>query len=796
MDTQQFHEMEAKCTRENLPRCAAACPIHVDARGIMAAVRKGDFSKGYALFARTAPFPGIISRVCDHPCQEACKRVEAGGGLAINALERACRDFNAKPLIKNNLIPNKDKKVAVVGAGISGLTVALNLSYKGYKLTVFDASREFGGRLLKIPEATLPRQIIADDFEILTKLGVQAKFGVTVGNTDGADVLFNDLLAEFDAVYLGLGQIKAADFALGLELDSDGCIRIDPVTLGTSNPKVFAGGSYRQDSSELSLINAVSDGKSAAVSIDRVLQGAGATLHTNRTNEGPQPTRLFTSMEGIEPLPVVSMVDPGEGYTREEATEEAERCLDCQCAECMKLCEYMQHYKAPPRTLAMWIFKNMSGVGGHKFNQLMNSCSMCRLCESVCQDDFSMADISREARETLVSIGKMPPSAFDFALQDLKYSNSDAFAMAKHEPGFSKSEIMFYPGCQLSGSAPGQVISVYSFLRKKIKDGVGLMLGCCGAQADWAGEKETFAETIQSIKAEWERMGKPKVILGCPTCVMIFKNNMPDISAEFLCSFIDRIGLPEIPPAESYTLALHDSCTTRYEREIQDSVRNILRQLGHNIEEFKTSRELTECCGFGGLMQISNKDLAHRVVDRRINESDKDYVTYCAMCRDNFTNRGKKTYHLLDLIFTDETGKIAARPPVGYSQRHENRARLKTTLLREIWGEAVQDRQAPVKLVISDKLSSLMEDSLIMVSDLQQVVDYAERTGNKLQNTVNGHFLASYKPAFVTYWVEYSAGEDGFVVHDAYSHRIVINATDHGITPEQPGQCPVFSSLT
>lgn len=238
MDLQQLQALEANCTQENLPRCTAACPIHVDVRGMMAAVRTGDFSAGYDLFAKMAPFPGIISRVCDHPCQEACKRVEVEDGIAINALERACRDFTTNPLIKNNRIPNRDKKVAVVGAGISGLTVALNLAKKGYKLTVFDAGNEFGGRLLEIPEDKLPRQIMADDFEMLTDLGVQAKFGATVGNNDDNDVLFSDLLTEFDAVYLGLGQIKAADLVLGLEMDSNGCIRIDPVTLGTKENNV------------------------------------------------------------------------------------------------------------------------------------------------------------------------------------------------------------------------------------------------------------------------------------------------------------------------------------------------------------------------------------------------------------------------------------------------------------------------------------------------------------------------------------------------------------------------------
>ena len=62
-----------------------------------AAVRKGDFSRAYVIFAQNAPFPGIISRVCDHPCQSACKRADLDDGIAVNALEQACRMFTQRP---------------------------------------------------------------------------------------------------------------------------------------------------------------------------------------------------------------------------------------------------------------------------------------------------------------------------------------------------------------------------------------------------------------------------------------------------------------------------------------------------------------------------------------------------------------------------------------------------------------------------------------------------------------------------------------------------------------------------
>ena len=77
-------------------------------------------------------------------------------------------------------------------------------------------------------------------------------------------------------------------------------------------------------------------------------------------------------------------------------------------------------------------------------------------------------------------------------------------------------------------------------------------------------------------------------------------------------------------------------------------------------------------------MWLANRPVAEEVVQRRIAESPLDYVTYCAMCRDFFARRGKRTLHLLDLIFGAPEADFAAAPPVGFSQRHENRARLKS----------------------------------------------------------------------------------------------------------------------
>jgi len=111
--------------------------------------------------------------------------------------------------------------------------------------------------------------------------------------------------------------------------------------------------------------------------------------------------------------------------------------------------------------------------------------------------------------------------------------------------------------------------------------------------------------------------------------------------------------------------------------------------------------------------------------------------------------------------------EAALREDPSNSQRHENRVHLKNDMLRELWDEPASDPQGyeTIRLRISDDLRQIMEDRLILLEDLQQVIDYAEKTGLKLRNRDTGRFLAHYKPASVTYWVEIRA--DGRWIHRA-----------------------------
>jgi hypothetical protein len=232
----------------------------------------------------------------------------------------------------------------------------------------------------------------------------------------------------------------------------------------------------------------------------------------------------------------------------------------------------------------------------------------------------------------------------------------------------------------------------------------------------------------------------------------MFYHNLPAVPAETLWTLLDRIGLPDSAGSPPLTLAVHDSCTARHETLLHDSVRSILGRLGHRVEELPFSRETTVCCGYGGLMMFADREVARKVAARRVAESPADYVTYCAMCRDNFAARGKRAIYLLDLMFAADAEKLTARESPGYSLRRENRARLKRELLRDLWGDAVEEPQGEVKVIIADDVKRIMGDRMILVTDVAAVIAHAEATGDKFRDAGGTFWPAIGRSASPTGW--------------------------------------------
>jgi len=765
MDQKTLRQVEKQCIQEEAPACQSACPLHVDVRTFVLKVGQGKWNDAWKVLDKTLPFPGILGRICHHPCQDACLRKDLGGSISMGALEKICVN-QPKPRIRTIPMPKKNYTMAVVGENLSSLVAALELLRKGYGVTLFTFGDRLGGSLWDMK--SLSREIIEKELTVLENLGLEQE-----KIQDKLDV--SALLKHnFSAVYIGLDTRETESLVPGNRSNTP-----DLKTFSLGQKGIFAGG-IPDEQGNLLPLNQAFQGRGAALSMERFVQGVSLT--EGRGDEGPYPTRLFTNTDDIVSLPMALPASAEKRYTIDEAKAEAFRCIQCQCLECLKVCPYLAHYKGYPKKYAREIYNNATIVmGNHTANSMLNSCSLCGLCQEVCPENFSMTDVCLDARRDLVQRKKMPPSAHEFALQDMAFSNSDAFMLLRHAPDREKSRFAFFPGCQLAGSNPEHVIQTYSFLMNNWEKETGLMLQCCAAPAHWSGNEIKTSEAIGLLEESWQKMGEPHMILACSSCMDMFKKYLPQVTVSSLWEIMDQCEIPtDIPHATCkqtrQAMVIHDPCTTRYESGMQEAVRSLTSKLGIPFTELELSREKTQCCGFGGLMENANPAMAKKQLDQRINESELDFLTYCAMCRESLRGAGKSTAHLLDFIFppvTDDENP-GTRDKVGLSRSRDNRAQLKKNILERIWQETSKTR-SDTRLFISPEVQEKLDQRRILHQDIRATIAHAQlSTEKQMQSLISGHFLASHRPFMVTFWVEYSPAETGYTIHNSYCHRMQI----------------------
>ena len=184
--------------------CEEACPAHLKISDYIKAIYEDKPDESLRKIFEDNPIPAICGRICMKHCEEACSLSIRGEPLAIRWLKRYVSDTIKDYKAALELIPAKPtgKKVAVIGAGPGGLSVAYFLRLKGHAVTVFD-SLPGGGGMMRIgpPLYRLPLEAVDKDVNYIVSLGVKFKFNTTVGK----DILFEDILKEYDAIYLGIG---------------------------------------------------------------------------------------------------------------------------------------------------------------------------------------------------------------------------------------------------------------------------------------------------------------------------------------------------------------------------------------------------------------------------------------------------------------------------------------------------------------------------------------------------------------------------------------------------------------
>ena len=161
MDHKQLRELEEKCTQGLPPACTTTCPVHVDVKSFLAEMKAGRFDGAMKILRKALLFPGIISRIRDHPARPHAT-AEAGDAVSIAALEKTCVRMSSIPPERISILTKKDKRVAVAGGGLSGLTAAFDLATKGYSVDLFESKDRMGGSICDIPEEILPREVILE----------------------------------------------------------------------------------------------------------------------------------------------------------------------------------------------------------------------------------------------------------------------------------------------------------------------------------------------------------------------------------------------------------------------------------------------------------------------------------------------------------------------------------------------------------------------------------------------------------------------------------------------------------
>jgi len=204
--TPEQAEREAmRCILCRHPTCVEGCPVQVRIHEFIPRVASGDLAGAARIVAEDNALPAICGRVCpqETQCEERCVLGRKGVPVAIGALERYVADWAREHDHHESVgVPPSERRIAVVGAGPAGLTCAADLARLGHAVTVFEALHEAGGVLTYgIPRFRLPRDILAAEVSALEDLGVEIVTDAVIGMAESLD----DLLSEFDAVFVGVG---------------------------------------------------------------------------------------------------------------------------------------------------------------------------------------------------------------------------------------------------------------------------------------------------------------------------------------------------------------------------------------------------------------------------------------------------------------------------------------------------------------------------------------------------------------------------------------------------------------
>lgn len=730
------------CLEKEEPFCRSACPFRFDVIGMMERIKRGAYRGAYQLYRDRVVFPEIVSILCPKPCEAVCPRKDYGGSLRIRDLEKAVVENteDRTPTVFN--VPKKEKTLAIIGGGISGLAVLARLAAKNYRVTLYEKSHRLGGHLWeRLPDG----EFLKDMENQLSGLDYTLKLNHEV--KDLKEVL--PASAVFVATGKG-GQLFSASHEDDLLVPKEG------------EPLLVAGGRLFIDDDIYSL----SDSLDKAVMIDNYFR-TGRIIPAKKSEKTKtvvdKKTWLFDGVKGKE----------GQPLSKEEMLKEAQRCFLCQCDFCRTNCDILEYVdKWPLRVKDEVVATTIPGwseVKATPAKRLMSSSNLEDLLKEVCPEKIDLDGLLLEGRKSMHRQDKAPWAFHDFWLKDMDHADSEKAALGRMKGDKEKCDYLFFPGCQLGASRPDLLEKAVDIFFSK-EENSGLLLQCCGVPALWAGREDEYNEKLNFIRSFWEKSGRPTVVTTCPTCQKRFKEDLEEIPVISYYEWLEHKSVDIKKSDKEY--AIFDACAARDFPKIHEAVRSLAERAG-NFKELPEREEGAKCCSFGGQSSIANPGFKDFVVEKRSSLSHLPYITYCVNCRDAFLDKEKEAVHILDLVFGTE--KEIAMKVSTESERRRNRETLKRAVLKKQWAEEVKEEKMDIELVMSKEVEEKISGMRILEEEIIETIVFLESTGRKIRhegkNTSSGYKEIGY----MTYWVEYEKlSENKFKVHNAYSHRMKI----------------------
>ena len=206
-----IHNGFCSCNSNQPVACVKSCPAGVDIPGYIALVQQGRYADAVRLIRRDNPMPTTCAYICEHPCENRCKRTIIDAPVNIRGLKKMAVDNSGIVPVPECEAPT-GKKVAIIGGGPGGLSAAYYLALMGHKVTIFDQRKQLGGMLrYGIPNYRFPRKKLDEEIDSILSTGIEVKKNISVGK----DISFDDITKEYDATYISIGA--HADKKIGIE---------------------------------------------------------------------------------------------------------------------------------------------------------------------------------------------------------------------------------------------------------------------------------------------------------------------------------------------------------------------------------------------------------------------------------------------------------------------------------------------------------------------------------------------------------------------------------------------------